>query len=67
MFENVLELLNNAYELNSENIDTNYNIAYFLNMIGEKGLALEYLNKLNITNEYIKELKIRIMEEVNEQ
>lgn len=67
MFENVLELLNNAYELNSENIDTNYNIAYFLNMIGEKGLALEYLNKLNITNEYIKELKIRIMEEVNGQ
>ncbi|HCW53414.1 MAG TPA: group 2 glycosyl transferase [Clostridium sp.] len=67
MFDNVLMLLHNAYELDNENIDTNYNIAYFLNMIGENNLALEYLNRLSTTKDYIEELKISITEDTYEE
>ena len=53
----ILILLNNAYDLEPQNLDTNYNLAYVLNMIGESNLALEYLYNLKDTNAAIEKLK----------
>lgn len=55
--EYILALLNNAYDLESQNLDTNYNLAYILNMVGESNLALEYLYNLKDTNAAIEKLK----------
>lgn len=55
--EEVLPLLNRAYELSPQDLNTSYNIAYVLNTIGEKSLAIQFLNKLNTTNEEIEKLK----------
>jgi len=49
--------LNRAYELSPQDLNTSYNIAYVLNTIGEKSLAIQFLNKLNTTNEEIEKLK----------
>ena len=57
ILNDVLTLLNDAYELDRDNLDTNYNLAYVLNMIGESNLALEYLYNLSETNESIDKLK----------
>ncbi len=62
----IIPLLNSAYDLNPQDLDTNYNLAYVLNMIGEGNLALEYLNNLNSTNESIEQLKEAIRGEINE-
>ncbi|WP_394885805.1 glycosyltransferase [Clostridium butyricum] len=56
MMDIVIPLLYGAYELEPENLDTNYNLAYVLNVIGEGDLALEYLRKLKVTNDSIEEL-----------
>ena len=53
----ILTLLNEAYDLEPENLDTNYNLAYVLNMIGESNLALNYLHNLSQTNKSIESLK----------
>lgn len=60
MFDDILIFLDNAYSLEPQNLDTNYNIAYVLNMFGEKSLALEYLNKLETNDLKIEELKSAI-------
>lgn len=60
LFDNVITLLNSAYDIAPKDLDTNYNLAYVLNMIGEKTLAIEYLNNLDITNKSIEELKVVI-------
>lgn len=68
MMDIVIPLLYGAYELDPENLDTNYNLAYVLNVIGEGDLALEYLRKLKVTNDSIEELiDVIIGGETNEQ
>lgn len=57
LFDDILPLLNNAYDLEPQNLDTNYNLAYVLNTMGESILALEYIENLNSTNESIEQLK----------
>lgn len=62
LLDNVIPLLNSAYDISPQDIDTNYNLAYVLNSIGEKTLAMEYLNNLEITDKNIEELKAAIGE-----
>lgn len=50
-------LLELAYNLEPQNLDTNYNLAYVLNMMGKSRLALDYLSNLNNTDESIEQLK----------
>lgn len=56
MFDIILPLLSKAYELDNSNLYTNYNFAYVLYSFGEGKLALQYLNRLECTNEKIDEL-----------
>lgn len=49
-------LLKKAYELDNEDVNTNYNLAYMSNMCGQKKLALEYLDKLDLNDLRVKEL-----------
>ena len=53
MYDYILPMLNAAYELDNNNIDTNYNLAYILDTFGNKELALDYLYKLNTNDEQI--------------
>lgn len=55
-YDIILPLLNEAYNIDNTDIDTNYNMAYFLNQFGQGKLALNYLQNLNSSNEDIKEL-----------
>ncbi|NLK24471.1 MAG: tetratricopeptide repeat protein [Clostridiales bacterium] len=55
-YENVLPLLIYAHEIDNQDLDTVYNLAYILNQFGEKEVALSYLYKLNNKNEDIKTL-----------
>lgn len=64
-FDYVLPLLNSAYKLSPKDLETNCNIAYVLNMFNEKELAIEYLNKLSLTNEKIEEIKKILLGEVD--
>ncbi len=62
----IIPLLNNAYDLNPQDLNTNYNIAYILSQIGEEAKALDYLNNLNEKNEDIEELKVKIRRHMSE-
>lgn len=53
----ILKLLNKAYELDPYNLDTSYNLAYVLKMIGENNSAMDILCNLNETNDEIEQLK----------
>lgn len=53
----VIPLLKCAYVLSPEDIDTNYNLAYILNLMGENDLAIGYLNNLRETNQKVEELR----------
>ncbi|MGG7176587.1 methyltransferase domain-containing protein [Clostridium paraputrificum] len=64
--ESIIPLLNSAYELDNQDLDTNYNLAYILNLAGEGKLAIKYLNNLESTSEDIEILKNIIMEKVDE-
>lgn len=57
LFDNVIPLLNSAYELSPQDLDTNYNLAYVLNFIGESKMAIEYLENLVESNDEIEKLK----------
>lgn len=57
VIDTIIPLLNEAYNLDNKNIDTNCNLAYVLNMFGEKDLALEYLDKLEANDLRVEELK----------
>lgn len=46
-YEKVLPYLNTAYEINENNQDTLYNLAYVLNYYGEKDLALKYASRID--------------------
>jgi tetratricopeptide (TPR) repeat protein len=59
-YDIILPLLNKAHDIDNTDIDTNYNLAYFLNQFGEGKLALDYLQNLNSSNEDIKELMYTI-------
>lgn len=56
----VIPLLKSAYEISPGDSDTNYNLAYVLNLIGENNLAIDYLNNLYETNEKVEELRHKI-------
>ncbi|NHM29960.1 glycosyltransferase [Neobacillus terrae] len=56
----VLPLLNYAFEINSNNDDTLFNLGYVLMSIGENDLALDYLNKINNKDKDV----IAIIEEI---
>jgi len=64
VYDKILPLLNRAYEIDEENIDTNYNLAYILNAFGEREVALQYLNKVRVKNEDIINLEVMIKGEI---
>lgn len=66
MFDIIIPLLKNAYELDNENLDTNYNLAFVLKFFGENELALKYLDKLKTDNNSIKDLKEDLRGRTNE-
>lgn len=66
LYDMIIPLLNYAYDLSPQDLDTNYNLAYVLNMIGERKIALEYLDNLNYTNLNVEELKEIIRGKINE-
>ncbi|WP_052953968.1 glycosyltransferase [Clostridium sp. C8] len=67
LFDYVIPLLCNAYEISPRNLETKYNIANVLNSIGEKESAIKYLENLTESNEKIEKLKLIIKgEEKNE-
>ncbi|MEJ8552663.1 glycosyltransferase [Tepidibacter sp. Z1-5] len=52
LYDCIIPFLEKAYEINSENIDTIYNLGCVLYNFGEKKVALEYLEKIeNIDDE----------------
>lgn len=66
-FDNKLQdvaifILNNAYKLSPEDLNTNYNLAFVLNSIGEKEAAIQCLEKLENTKHKIDELRKEILE-----
>ena len=63
-FDRVLPYLKVALDIDKEDNDTIYNIAYVLNCFGEKQKALEYLENVKNKNNHIKELIIKIQEEM---
>lgn len=56
IYDCVLPFLQTSYEINNQHRDTIYNIGFVLNEMGEKKLALEYLNSLNNKDNEILEL-----------
>ncbi|RII34615.1 methyltransferase domain-containing protein [Clostridium chromiireducens] len=60
IFEIVIPILNEAYKIEPINLQTNYNLAYILNAFGESKTAMDYLNRLQITDEKIDRLRIII-------
>ncbi|MBD7909851.1 MULTISPECIES: glycosyltransferase family 2 protein [Clostridium] len=55
-YDLVLPFLQKAYELNEEDEDTLYNLAYVLNLFGEKEIALTYALKIRIKNDDVLQL-----------
>lgn len=66
IYDYLIPLLNEAYKLDNNNLETNYNLAYVLNAFGAGDMALKYLEKLDKVNEEIKELMRYIKESINE-
>ncbi len=56
IYDCVIPFLQASYEINNQHRDTIYNIGFVLNEMGEKKLALEYLNRLNTKDNEILEL-----------
>lgn len=67
IFEIVIVILNEAYKIEPTNLQTNYNIAYSLNVLGDSQTAMNYINRLQITNEKIDKLRAIIGEGINEE
>lgn len=67
IFEIVIPILNEAYKIEPTNLQTNYNLAYILNAFGESQTAMNYLNRLQITDENIDKLRVMIVGGDNEE
>lgn len=66
IYDILIPLLNRAYDINPEELDTNYNLCYVLNAVGEKQMALDYLSKLKYLNSELEDLKVLIEDDINE-
>lgn len=55
-YDRVIPYLQEALNINSEDLDTIYNIAFVLNCFGQKEKALDYLKNVNEKNEDINKL-----------
>ncbi|SHI38708.1 glycosyltransferase [Lutispora thermophila] len=63
--EKALYLLKEAFRLDSKNTDTIYNISYVLHQINENKLALDFLERINVTEDIeLQQLKQQIEEAV---
>lgn len=61
LFENqnydyIIPLLNEAYEIDNQNAETNYNLAFILYQFGEGKMALQYLQNVKYKTEDINKL-----------
>lgn len=60
-YEEIIPLFQKSYDYNPDNFDTIYNLGYFLYQLGEKEMALSYLEKIqgqnSETDSFIKELR----------
>lgn len=59
-YENVLIFLEKAYEIDNEDYDTLYNLAYVLKCYGEKELAEEYLHKIRKKDNEAEKLTVML-------
>lgn len=59
LYDYIVPFLKASYDINNQHLDTIYNLGYFLNFIGEKRLALKYL-------ESVKEKDAQILTLINE-
>lgn len=66
IYDQVLPLLQKAYEIDENNINTIYNLAYVLYKFGQNKLALKYLFKFEEKDRDIKELADDIRSEIND-
>lgn len=55
-YDIIIPLLNKAYNIDNNNLDTIYNLSYVLNAFGECDLALSYLEKAKGKSKEIDEL-----------
>ena len=65
VYDIVIPLLNRALEIEPENVEVNYSMAFLLNMFGENKLALDYLIKVNGQDENVDRLKKQIIKELS--
>lgn len=56
VYDVIIPLLLSAYQYDSQDFDTNYNLGYILNAFGEQELALNYLKRLKNKNDDIMKL-----------
>jgi len=54
--ESILPYLEAAYSINPRDHDTLYNLSYVLNWLGEKEIALEYIEKIEDKNQAVLDL-----------
>ncbi len=67
LYEFVLPLLQESFEINNHNIDTLYNLGYVLFQIGKNDMALQFLNMIKEKDEDIVKLISRIKESEQNQ
>lgn len=66
MIDLSLKLLMKSYEINHEDKDTIYNIAYIADKIGEKELAISFINSASDKDDEMLDLRNELMEEADE-
>ena len=65
LYDNVIPLLQKSYEINSDNVDTMYNLGDILHELGEDEAALRYLSLIENIDDDIKKLANLIRGEIN--
>lgn len=66
LYEEVIPLLQKAYEIDENNINTAYNIAYVLHKFGENDLALKYIAKFEVIDDSVRNLANDIRGEIDD-
>ncbi|PLR90838.1 glycosyltransferase [Bacillus sp. T33-2] len=64
-YDIVLPYLTEAYQIDNENPDTIYNLAFVLNLFGEKRKAIEYLEKITDMDDEIRTMYEELYEETH--
>ncbi|RTR36368.1 glycosyltransferase [Robertmurraya yapensis] len=66
IMDSIFPYLNKAYELNSKNDDTLFNLGYMLVQLGDSASALSYFEKISNKDQEVQELIQKLKDEVYE-